>query len=183
MQMRKLMAVTAVTLTALAIGASAPLVLRAAAPGQPPAQQQMQGGVNESIPERTAHAFAPFFHAIVSRRSTQANSIFKLRRLVQNNLESSATVQILSRFRKPDEMSINLVGGRLLGQDMGILLFTASTENGPVAFKVYYYGYGNDMNIARMDISDDWDEIERLTSTVDMMQVPITVPLSEQTGR
>ena len=62
----------------------------------------------------------------------------------------------------------------------GILLFTVVTEEGPVAFKVYHYGFGNDVYIARMDITDDWDEIERLSSMVDMLGQPITVPLGGQ---
>jgi hypothetical protein len=183
-QMRKLAAITAIALTSLGIGITAPMLLKAAPPGQRPQNAQMfQPSPDDNIPQRTARAFAPFFRAIVTRRSGQANGIFKLHRSVQSNLESAAVVQILARFRKPDEMFINLVGGRLLGQDMGILLFTAATETGPVAFKVYYYGYGQDMNIARMDISEDWDEIERLSATVDMMQVPISVPLGGQMGQ
>ena len=76
-------------------------------------------------------------------------------------------------------MELNLVGGRTLGQNIGILLFTVATEDGPVAFKVYYYGFGQDINIARLDISDEWDELERVSSTVDILSQPVAVPLRD----
>ena len=87
--------------------------------------------------------------------------IFKVRRTVETSLEQPETSRILARFQKPDELDLNLVGGRMLGNNMGVLLFTVATQDGPVAFKIYYYGFDQDVNIARIDVMDDWDEIER----------------------
>jgi hypothetical protein len=156
------------------LASSAPLFVKAQnAPG-------VRGGgaaQEATMPQRTARAFAPFIRAILQRRSTAANGIFKLRRGVQTNLESPETARILSRFRKLDDLALSLIGGKMLGQDVGVLLFTVVSEDGPVAFKVYYYGFGQDMNIARLEITDDWEELERGALTVDMLPSPITVSL------
>jgi hypothetical protein len=175
--MRTLAAVAGLALMALAIGSSAPLLVKAE---NPPVNKLVPVADTDTLPQRTTKAFAPFLHAIVQRRMNQAERFFKIRPSLRATLELPETERILARFRKPDEMSLNLIGGRMLGQDIGILLFTVATEDGPVAFKVFYYGYGQDMNIQRMDITDNWDDIERLSSMVDMLPVAVTVPLGGQ---
>ncbi len=175
--MRSMATVVGMALVALALSASAPLInMSAQAQNQPPV---------DDLPRQTTRAFAPFLRAILTHRTNVAERLFKVHRSVLTNLEQQEEVRILGRFNKPDQLELNLVGGRVLGHNMGILLFTVATEDGPVSFKIYYYGYGQDMYVARMDMSDDWDEIERLCTTVDILPVPITVLLGEinETGQ
>ncbi|MCL2641323.1 MAG: hypothetical protein FWD53_10790, partial [Phycisphaerales bacterium] len=59
----------------------------------------------------------------------------------------------------------------------GTLLFTTATVDGPVAFKIYHYKFANQRYVGRLEITDDWSEIERMYTTVDILPNPITVPL------
>jgi hypothetical protein len=161
---------------AIIAGATAPFLLHAQ--GEMP--QNVNNGGQDQLALSTARRFAPFLRAVVTRRMNVAERIFKVRRSVNVTLDQADTARILGRFIRPDQLELSLIGGRTLGQNMGILLFTVVTEDGPVAFKVYHYGFGNDIYIARMDITDDWDEIERLSAMVDILGQPITVPLSGQ---
>ena len=161
-----------VALAALvALGSLTPLALKAQNRNAPPA------AAGDDMPHQTAKAFAPFIRAIVSRRYNTAQQIFKLRRSVQASLEDADTTGILARFIKADRFDLNLIGGRTLGQNVGILLFTMASEDGPVAFKIYYYGFGNDIYVARIEVSDDWDQIEALSATVDSLPAPVTISL------
>jgi hypothetical protein len=180
--MRKVMAMAGVAVLALAVSGAAPLLLRAAPPAGPgQAPPAGAAAMPVDMPQQTVKAFAPFLRAVVTRRMNQAERIFKMRRSVQSALEQPNTVRILGRFaNKPDQFQLSLIGGRTLGERIGILLFTVATEDGPVAFKVYYYGFGQDTVIARMEVTDDWDEVERLSLTVDNLPQPRWVMLSGQ---
>jgi hypothetical protein len=178
--MRNALALAGMALVALIVGTTAPLVMHADAqvnPGAMPAPMQA-----DDIARTTTRRFAPFLRAVVTRRMNVAERIFKVRRQVYATLDQQDTARILGRFIRPDQLSVSLIGGRTLGQGMGILLFTVVTEEGPVAIKVFHYTFGNDVNIARMDISDDWDEIERYSAMVDILQQPISVPLTAEVG-
>ncbi len=168
--MRKTPAIVVLLLAGFIIGSAGPQISSA-----------QNGGANlrpgDDMPHRTAKAFAPFIRAVIARRMNNAVQIFKLRRGVETYLEQAETVQILGRFVKPDRLDLNLVGGRTLGQNIGILFFTVAHEEGPVAFKVYYYGVGDDIYIARMDITDNWDEIEAAAVSVEALPAPIVVNL------
>lgn len=161
----------------LGLAVSAPLLLRSARGQAGAGGVAAAGEAGDDMPHRTAKAFAPFIHAVVTRRVTQAQRIFKMRRSVETAIEQADTVRIFGRFTKPDGLDLNLIGGRTLGQNIGILLFTVATEDGPVAFKISYYAYGTDMYVARMEVVDNWDDVERLAATVDMLPAPVTVPL------
>ena len=173
--MRKLPAVAMMVLTALALGSASPLLLQAQnrmGAATPPAPATV-----DDLPHRAARDFAPFFRAVVARRINPAQQVFKLHRNVINYIESPETAQILNHFNRSERLDLNLVGGRTLGKNIGILLFTIANQDGPVAFKIYYYGYGEDTYIASMGITDDWDEIETLSQTLDILNTPVTVPL------
>jgi hypothetical protein len=174
--MRNLTAITGMVLVALVIGTTAPMVMHANAQAGAPAAQ------NETLSQTTTRRFAPFLRAVVSRRMNVAERIFKVRRSVYGMLEQAETARVLARFVRPDQLAVTLIGGRNLGQGMGVLLFTVVTEEGPVAIKVFHYAFGNDIYISRMDITDDWDEIERFAAMVDVLTQPVTVPLAAQEG-
>jgi hypothetical protein len=138
---------------------------------------------DNDLPQRMAHEFAPFLRAIVTRRINQAEQIFKMRRSVLTSLEQPNAIRILGHFNKPDQLELNLIGGRMLGNSVGTLLFTISTQEGPVAFKIFHYGFDKDIYIGRLDVTDDWDEIERLAATVDPLPQPVTVNLGGEQGQ
>jgi hypothetical protein len=176
--MRKLPAVAMIVLTALAVGSASPLLLHAQAAGT---GSRVAAMGNDDMPHRTARTFAPFVRAILVRRINTAQQIFKLRRNVVNELESPEIAQMFNRFNRPDRVDLNLVGGRTLGQNLGTLFFTITSPEGPVGFKVFYYGYGEDIYISRMDISDDWEDVDTWSRTVDLLSTPVTVPLGQLT--
>ena len=169
-----LMTLTLIVLAALMLGNFGP------APVQAQAQNNGQGGAQgEDMPHYTARKFAPFLRAIVLHRVNTAQKIFNMRRSVETMLEQPETIRTLAHFQKPDNLALNLIGGRTLGQNIGILLFTVATQDGPVSFKIYYFGFAQDITVARMEISDDWDVIETASSNIDLMSAPITVPLGQ----
>ena len=171
--MRKTPIVAMIVLAALAIGSATPLLLKAqnAGAGRAPA------AATDDLAHRTARGFAPFIRAIIMRRVNTAQQIFKVRRNVMMSMEQGDVVRILSRFQKPDTLSLNLVGGRLLGQNIGILLFTISNDEGPIYFKIYYSGTDDQIYIDRMEIGDDWDDLEAAAVSVESLPSPITVSL------
>ena len=176
--MRSMATVVGMALVALALSASAPVMNRnALAQNQPPA---------DDLPRQTTRAFAPFLRAILTHRTNVAERLFKVHRSVFTNLEQQEEVRILGRFNKPDQLELNLVGGRVFGPQYGYsLIYRGHGRWSGLLPEIYYYGYGQDMYVARMDMSDDWDEIERLCTTVDILPVPITVMLGEinETGQ
>ena len=176
--MRKTPAVALIVLAALVIGSATPVMLQAqnAGAGRGPA------AATDDLAHRTTRAFAPFIRAILMRRVNTAQQIFKIRRSVMVSLEQQDTVRLLSRFQKPDSLNLNLVAGRLLGQNIGILLFTLSNEEGPVYFKVYYYGFEDQIYVDRMDIGEDWDELEKAATTLESLPAPVTVSLGAVDG-
>lgn len=171
--MRRKSLVALVIVLALALSGTLPLLLRAQT-----APRNAAGG--EDMPHHTARAFAPFFRAIVQHRINTAQSFFKMRRSVETELETPDNVRILSRFERPDSLELNLIGGRTLGNNIGILFFTIATQDGPVGFKVYFYGFDKDIYVDRMDIFDDWDTIEQTAAGLEMLPSPISTPLSGQ---
>jgi hypothetical protein len=171
--MRKMPVLALILVAIAAIGSLTPMIIQAQ--NRPPVAPPSNG---DEMANRTIRAFAPFLRAIVSRRYNTAQQIFKIRRAVETSLEQEEPTRILSRFTKPDRFDLNLIGGRTLGQNIGILMFTIASQDGPVAIKIYYYGYGPDINVSRIDVSDDWDEIEALSTTVEILQTPVTVPLT-----
>jgi hypothetical protein len=172
--MRKMPALALIVLTALAIGGAAPLLLRAQTGG--PARAGAAPA--DDFPRRTTREFAPFIRALLSRRVTTAQQIFRMRRGVLAALDNMDDVRILGRFQRPSRIDLNLVGGRILGRGIGILLFTVTNEEGPVFFKIYYYDFGDQRYIDRIDISDDWTDLETAVTTVEMLPTPITVSLA-----
>lgn len=175
--MRKLPAIAMIVLTALAVGSASPLMLQAqvrAGAGAPGA-----AGTVDDVPHRMAREFAPFVRAVILRRLTAAQQVFKLHRNVMNTVASPETAQVLNRFNKPDRLDLNLVGGKILGQRIGILFFTIAHLDGPVAFKIYYYGYNGDTYISRIEITDDWDDIETMSQTLEILANPVAVPLGQ----
>ena len=172
--MRKTPIVATIVLAALIIGSATPLLLHAQNGGT---ARGPVAASTDDLPHRTTRAFAPFIRAIIMRRVNTATQIFKVRRNVMMSLEQQDTVRILSRFQKPDTLNLNLVGGRLLGDNIGILLFTLANDQGPIYFKVYYSGTDDQIYIDRMDIGDDWDDLEAAAISVDSLPAPITVSL------
>src|SRR6185437_13476090 len=99
--MRRKSVIALIVVLALALTGAAPMLLRA---------QNAPARVADDMPHRTVKAFAPFFRALVQHRLNTAQGVFKMRRSVEMELETSDNVQILSRFQKPDTLELNLIG-------------------------------------------------------------------------
>lgn len=174
--MRKMPALVLTAITALAVAGAAPLLLRAQVGGT---VRPVPGAATaEDLPHRSAREFAPFIRALISRRITNAQQLFRMRRPVLNSLDNANNVRILSRFQKLNRYELNLVGGRMFGKNAGILLFTIVNEEGPVFFKIYFYDFADQRYIDSLEISDDWSELETAATSVDMLQTPISVALN-----
>ncbi|HUO10376.1 MAG TPA: hypothetical protein VM008_18870 [Phycisphaerae bacterium] len=124
--------------------------------------------------------FAPWISAIIQQRFGAANRLFPLERPAQAEVESSANVQIFSRFTRLDDTTLSLVGVHILGDHIGTALFTAATEHGPVAFKISYYRYGTDTHVGKIEIVEHWSDIEALSLTVDALPAPVTALLQSR---
>jgi hypothetical protein len=125
-----------------------------------------------------AREFAPWIAAVVQEKWNIATPIFPIRRHAQEYLELPNTQRIFRRFGgKPNGMELALIGGRGLGDQTGVLLFTVTTESGPVAFKIYHYKFGNTRSVGKIEVTDDWSDIEKMYMTVDPLQAAVLVPL------
>jgi hypothetical protein len=173
--MRKMPAVVLIVGAALMIGSAAPMLVSAQTGGR---TGPAAAGNAEDIAHRTARSFAPFVRALITRRITTAQQLFKMRRNVLMTLEQPEVIRVLSRYQRPQRYDLNLVAGRLFGQNAGILLFTVINEDGPVYFKVYYYAYGDQTYIDRLEISDDWDDLEAAAERLESLPTVISVPVS-----
>ena len=129
------------------------------------------------LPSRDARDFVPWITAIIQQRTDIAQRLFPFKRHAQETVQSPHALRILRKFPKLTGMEISLIGGRTLGSEIGTLLFTVATEDGPVAFKIYHYKFAGQRYVSSIEITDNWSEIERLYLTVDILQNPITVPL------
>jgi hypothetical protein len=146
------------------------------ADGVPPFLGQLPGQDNE-IPRRVVREFAPWIAAVIQEKSNTAVAIFPIRRHAQETLEFPNTRRIFRKFGKLNGLDLALIGGRGLADQAGVLLFTVTTESGPVAFKVYHYRYGNTRSVGKIEITDDWADLEKMYLTVDPLQVPVIAPL------
>jgi hypothetical protein len=169
--MRKTPVVALIVVLALFISSAAPLLnaQNGGAPAAPP---------NDDMARRTLKAFAPFIRAILTRRINNAQQIFRIRRPVLTYLDQPESIIIFNRFLKPDAFTLNLVGGKALGNNLGILLFTIASNEGPVYFKIYYYGVEDTIYIDRMTISDDWDDLEAAAASIESLPSPVSIPMA-----
>jgi hypothetical protein len=143
----------------------------------PPFMGQPAGQDNE-IPRRVAREFAPWISAVIQEKFNIANPIFPIRKHAQETLEFPNTQRIFRKFGgKLNGLDLALIGGRGLGEQTGVLLFTITTESGPVAFKIYHYKFGNTRSVGKIEVSDDWADIEKMYLSVDPLQGAVIVPL------
>jgi hypothetical protein len=175
--MRKMPALALIILTALLIGGvAAPLLLRAqtATPGR----GSGAAAVENDVPHRTARSFAPFIRALMQRRLTTAQQLFKVHRPVLETLDLPDVMRILQRYQRPQQYELNLVAGRLYAPNTGIVLFTIVNEEGPVYFKIHYYTYAEKTYIDGLEISDDWGFMEAAAEHLESLPAPISVPVN-----
>jgi hypothetical protein len=143
----------------------------------PPFMGQAAGQDNE-LPRRVAREFAPWIAAVIQEKWNIANPIFPIRKHAQETLEFPNTLRIFRKFGgKVNGLDLALIGGRGLGEQTGVLLFTITTESGPVAFKIYHYKFGNTRSVGKVEITDDWADIEKMYLSVDPLQTSVVVQL------
>jgi hypothetical protein len=172
----------AVSATVLMAGA-APLLLRAQGGGAGRgAGGPATAAAEDDLAHRTAKQFAPFVRALIQRRLTTAQQLFKVRRPVMAALEDPDTIRVLSRYQRPQRYDFNLVAGRLYGPGTGVVLFTIVNEDGPVYFKIHYYTFNEQTYIDQLEISDAWEYLEEATEHLDMLPSPVSVPLNAAEG-
>ncbi len=136
--------------------------------------------VDQAAGQKLVDDFAPWISAVILQKWNVANRLHPLSNGAQAEVQSSNSATAFVRFTKLDETPLSLVGSRILGQNTGMLLFTAPTEDGPIAFKVSYYQYENQIHVGRLEIADRWIEIEALYLTVDPLAAPVTAMLQSR---
>jgi hypothetical protein len=145
--------------------------------GLAPFMGQANGQDNE-LPRRVARDFAPWISAVIQEKFNIANPIFPIRKHAQETFDLPNTQRIFRKFGgKLNGLDLALIGGRGLGEQTGVLLFTITTESGPVAFKIYHYKFGNTRSVGKIEVSDDWSDIEKMYQSVDPLQGSVIVPL------
>lgn len=165
--MTKLTTTTLVTLLAAALFSAYTPPTRAATPDMAAAQQ-------------TVDHFAPWISAIILQKTAIANSLFPLRRSSMDEATSAESLAIYARFSKLDDVTLNLIGVHVLGDHIETLLFTAVTDDGPVAFKISTYRVGTETRVGKVQIVDHWSEIDNLSQTVELLPTPVTAPLQSK---
>lgn len=127
-----------------------------------------------------ARSFAPWIKAMIQHKSTLADQLFVTPKSIYGEFESEVGKRILARFTGTAQHDLNLIAAKNLGRNTGIALFTISTQDGPVALRLYYYGYNTQIHIAHVDMADDWQTIEQMEMATDALQQPATVSLMGQ---
>ncbi len=130
--------------------------------------------------QKTVEDFAPWISAVIQQRWAVANSIFPLQRVALEDVQSAEAMQIFTRFTKLDDVQLSLIGEHVLGDHIGTLLFTAATDDGPVAFKVFYYRFGTEMRIGKVLVVAHWTEIETYSQSVELLPTPVTAMLQSK---
>jgi hypothetical protein len=138
---------------------------------------QLPAAQDNEMPRRVARDFAPWIAALVQEKWNNATAIYPIRREAQEYLDLPNARRIFRKFGKTNGLDLALIGGRGLGDQTGVLLFTVTTESGPVAFKVYHYRFGNTRSVGKIEITDDWADLEKMYLTVDPLHSPVLVPL------
>jgi len=147
------------------------------APANPAAPVVPGGAADGEAPRRAAKEFATWIEAVIQEKFNVASRQFPMSRQVQEYTRLEQVQRIFRKFPKLSGLQLALIGGRELGDQTGVLLFTVTSENGPVAFKIYHYKFGDTRTVGRMEVTDDWMEIERMYTTVDALAAPVLVPL------
>ncbi|HVX85463.1 MAG TPA: hypothetical protein VH253_11835 [Phycisphaerae bacterium] len=127
-----------------------------------------------------ARSFAPWIRAMIQQRSNVADQIFVTPKYIFNAFSTDTGKRILARFNGNQQHDLNLIGAKNLGRNTGVVLFTISTADGPIAMKIYYYGYNAQLHVSRIELADDWTDIERLDLEMDALAEPTTIPLMGQ---
>jgi hypothetical protein len=128
-------------------------------------------------PRRIAKDFAPWMEAVIQGKTDVANRLFPLQKAAQDAIESPDALRIFGKFPKLNGLKLALVGARGYGDQTGTLLFTITTKDGPIAIKLYHYQFGNSRYIGKVEVTDDWEEIDKMYQTVDILQTPVVVSL------
>jgi hypothetical protein len=136
--------------------------------------------VDPDTAPQMARTFAPWIRAMIQHKSTVADQIFVTPKYIYSAFESDTGKRILARFNGLQPHDLNLIGAKSLGRNTGAALFTVSTADGPVGLKIYYYSFNAQMHISRIEMADDWPDIERLDYGTDALAEPVTVPLMGQ---
>jgi hypothetical protein len=136
--------------------------------------------VDPDTAPQLARNFAPWLRAMIQHKSTIADQLFVTPKYIYSAFESDTGKRIMARFNGLQPHDLNLIGAKNLGRNTGAVLFTISTAEGPVGLKLYYYGFNAQMFISRIELADDWPDIERLDYGVDALPEPVTVPLMGQ---
>jgi hypothetical protein len=158
-----------ITVLVLLLLSFSPVCVRAAAPDNEQARQ-------------TAKSFAPWLRALAHGRMTTADNLFHMSSRARDDMTSPEASQILSRLANAGDFDISVVGVRSLGPQVGIVLFTLTTADGPVAFKIYYYGFGGQMYIDKLEIADHWSAIESMAMTFDPTVTLTSATSGDQTN-
>ncbi len=144
------------------------------------APQARATAVDPDSAPQIARTFAPWIRAMIQHKSTVADQLFVTPKYIYSAFESDTGKRITARFAGGQQHDLNLIGAKNLGRNIGASLFTISTADGPVALKIYYYSYNAQVHISRIEMADDWPDIEHLDYGVDALEEPITVPLMGQ---
>lgn len=136
--------------------------------------------VDPDTAPQIARTFSPWIRAMIQHKSTIADQLFVTPKYIYSAFESDTGKRILARFSGVQPHDLNLIGAKSLGRNMGACLFTISTADGPVALKIYYYSFNAQLHISRIEMADDWPDIEHLDYGVDTLPEPVTVPLMGQ---
>ena len=124
--------------------------------------------------------FAPWVSAVILQKPNIANRLFPMERGALAAVQSNEVVQMYARFPKLDDVPLSLAGMHSLGDHIGTAFFTAATQDGPIGFKVYYYRYGTEMRIGKVEMATHWTDLEALSQTVDTLATPVTAMLQSR---
>ena len=128
---------------------------------------------------QTVRQFTPWLSAFVRGKQQVAEQYFRLRPAAQNEMNSTEASAVLNRLSQINAPVLNLVWSKSLGENTGIVMFTVATEDGPIGFKIYYYGFNNQMYISHVQMTRHWSEIERMAFNFDPETGPVaSVPLN-----
>lgn len=94
---------------------------------------------------------------------------------VRQELARRETAVILDRLDLDAPFRISVVGFKLIMGDAVTMLFVSTTEQGPVAVKLSYFVHENQLYMGRVQIADDWDDIEALVDSVDRLPAPFNI--------
>ena len=159
-------------------------------PAQPPGQQPQLSGP-EALRAETDQILADrnlrqpvydgvkFLALAAQGRLNQADAVFVTRGATRQSLQNGRVLETLRRLNLKPPFSVQCVGANEISGQAFTMVYVATTEDGPIGVKLYVYRHEKGTFVGRIDVTEDWTELEQMADSVLRLPTPVVINARE----